>query len=79
MALSHADSATVSVPALAGCVEGGSEGGAVEVELTRAALEEVVAPLLRRLWAPMRRAGAAVHLEWAARWPLHLRIAAHVR
>jgi len=42
-------------------------GGAVEVVLTRAAMEEAVDPLLRRLWEPMRRAGSAVHLEWAAR------------
>ena len=61
VALSTADRAAVSVPA------GSVGGGAVEVVLTRATLEAEVAPLLRRLWEPMRRAGAAVHVEWAAR------------
>lgn len=62
VALSTAEQAVVSVPL--------PDGTRADVPLSRGEFEAAIQPLLRRMWAPMERAGSAVFLQWADRWRL---------
>lgn len=59
VALSSAGEAAISVPL--------PDGGYSNAALSRGEFEALIQPLLRRIWAPMERAGSAVFLEWADR------------
>lgn len=49
-----------------------ADGLFTQVPLSRTEFEAAVQPLLRRIWAPMERAGSATHLEWADRCQFRL-------